>query len=498
VRRLHVALIANLSWLAAALVAGSGLMAFGPGKPALLVAGIGAGVAFVVNVIVGIRADGRFRGKLRALGDAVGLEPQDSGSPESIVAGLCQRLERAHQFKAAFQHLQRPAMLVSADGRLTGLSAGMAALDSRAVEGGDAGPLIGEAADEIVALGRQRFTVQRHQLASGRLLVELEPAGHYIADDDFDAFVTSLGQGRTGFRFDPWGMQHSPALRSLGQALDSLDRPLRALQQVLAGAAVDNSLLSGPGALAIQVRQFRDAIEEILAEHDAALVERDRLETKMEAILRAIDRYRASVTSLAELADQSRAGLVAAGDAIGKSRTRTQAVRILEREATRLVSDATLAAERTGAAVDGVGSVAAEIDRMVATIEDVSFRTNLLALNAAVEAARAGEKGAGFAVVAGEVRTLAQATQQAAREIRGMVGNNRDRAGQSAAYTEELRKILAGLTAHLENLSNETDMIAGALDEGSGAIERLDSNVNAVGTVAAKALQLPARRQSAS
>jgi methyl-accepting chemotaxis protein len=101
-------------------------------------------------------------------------------------------------------------------------------------------------------------------------------------------------------------------------------------------------------------------------------------------------------------------------------------------------------------------------------------------------------------VVAGEVRTLAQATQKAAREIRAVVGNSRTHSAQSAAETEELRRILSGLGAHLENLSNETDMIAGALDEGSGAIARLDSNVNAVGTVAAKALQLPARRQSAS
>ncbi len=134
---------------------------------------------------------------------------------------------------------------------------------------------------------------------------------------------------------------------------------------------------------------------------------------------------------------------------------------------------------------------------MVSAIEDVSFRTNLLALNAAVEAARAGEKGAGFAVVASEVRTLAQATQKAAREIRGLVGSNRSSAEDSLAQSRALRNILTGLGSHLENLSNETDMIAGALDEGSGAISRLDGNVTAVGSEAARALQLPARRRTA-
>jgi methyl-accepting chemotaxis protein len=79
-----------------------------------------------------------------------------------------------------------------------------------------------------------------------------------------------------------------------------------------------------------------------------------------------------------------------------------------------------------------------------------------------------------------------------------VVGSSRQQSSQSATETEQLKKIISGLGRYLENLSNETDMIAGALDEGGGAIARLGSNVNAVGTVAAKALQLPARKQTAS
>jgi len=497
VRRLSVALIANAVWMLAALLAAGSVMLFGVAPLSLFLSVLCFAAAIAASLIVGRRADRRFAGELAALGGAVGLKSQEAASVEAIVASLGQRLERANQFKAAFQRLRHPAVLIGADGQLCGLTAGAEALDRRAVEGGDAAELLGEAhlADEgIVAVGRHRFVAERHELAGGRRLVELEAAGYHIADDDFDAFVTALRQGRTGFRFDQWGVQHSPALKALGEALEAFDRPIRGLQQVLAGGDVDPALLTGSLGLAPQVRSFRDAIEEIVTERDEAVVARDLLEAKMEAILRAIDRYRASVTSLAELADQSRSGLAVAADAIGKGRDRTQTVRALEREAVQLAADAALTLQRTGVAVDGVGAATSEIDRMVSAIEDVSFRTNLLALNAAVEAARAGEKGAGFAVVAGEVRTLAQATQKAAREIRAMVGTSRKSFDQSAAETEHLKKILSGLGSYLENLSNETDMIAGALDEGSGAIARLDSNVNAVGTVAAKALQLPARK----
>jgi methyl-accepting chemotaxis protein len=497
VRRLSVALIANLLWGLAALLAAGSVMAFGMTLLALCVSALGFVAAFAASIIIASRADRGFTDRLAALGNAVGLKSQEATSVEAIVASLGQRLERANQFKAAFHRLRHPAMVIGADGKLSGLTGGAEALDRRAVEGSDAADLLGDAhiaGDGIVSVGRHRFVAERYELNGGRRLVELEPAGYHIADDDFDAFVTALRQGRTGFRFDPWSHQHSPALKALGEALEAFDRPIRALQQILDGADVDPALLAGSLGLVPQVRTFRDAIEEIVAERDEAIVARDLLEAKMEAILRAIDRYRASVTSLAELADQSRTGLVVAASAIGKGRDRTRVVRGLEREAVQMAADAALAVQRSGAAVDGVGSATSQIDKMVSAIEDVSFRTNLLALNAAVEAARAGEKGAGFAVVAAEVRTLAQATQQAAREIRALVGTSRKNSDQSAAETAHLKNILAGLGSHLENLSNETEMIAGALDEGGGAIARLDSNVNAVGTVAAKALQLPARK----
>jgi len=500
VRRLSVALIANAVWLLAALLVMGSVMLFGPTLPTMLIGTLGVIAAFAGTTMLGLRADRGFSQRLDAIGTALGLRPQEATTVEAVVASLGQRLDRANQFKAAFQRLRHTAVVVGADGHLSGLTAGTEALDRHAVEGADAADLLGQsnATDEIITVGRRRFVTERHELNHGRLLIELEPAGYHIADDDFDAFVAALRQGRTSFRFDQWGVQHSPALKALSEALEGFDRPIRALQQILAGDDVDPALLTGSVGLAPQVRTFRDAIDEIVAERDEAAVARDLLEAKMEAILRAIDRYRASVTSLAELADQSRAGLVVAAEAIGKGRDRTKAVRALEREVVQLAAEAVHAVQRTGAAVDGIGSTTTQIDKMVSAIEDVSFRTNLLALNAAVEAARAGEKGAGFAVVAAEVRTLAQATQQAVREIRSMVGNSRERSDQSAAETEQLKKILAGLGSSLENLSNETDMIAGALDEGSGAIARLDSNVNAVGTVAAKALQLPARKQSAS
>lgn len=503
-RRFSVALIANLCWLAAALIALGGVLLYGVGLASAALAVLATLGAMAGSMIVALRADHAFAGRLAAIGQAVGVRAGEATSLEAIVQSLCTRLDRAYNFKSAFSSMRQPAALVDADGEVLGVSNGLALVEPRAEEGGlisdvlGGGVLLEDMAEESIAVvGDRRYVAERRELGGGRSIIEFTPAGHHIADDDFDAFVTALGNGRTGFRFDDWGMQHSPALKALGGALEQLDRGVKAIGQLLAGEEVDALLLMGSGGLAPEVRRFGAMLEAILDERDEAVAAKEQLEAKMEAILRAIDRYRASVSSLAELADQSRVGLTVASSAIEKGRVKAQSVRTLERQAVALAADAALAVQRTSVSVGGVESTTAEIDRMVNNIEDVSFRTNLLALNAAVEAARAGEKGAGFAVVAAEVRTLAQATQKAAREIKSLVGASRREASASVAETASLKKILSGLGGHLENLSNETDMIAGALDEGSGAIARLDGSVAAVGSEAARALQLPARRRQA-
>jgi methyl-accepting chemotaxis protein len=326
------------------------------------------------------------------------------------------------------------------------------------------------------------------------MMVEFTPAGHYIADDDLDAFAAALSAGQTGFRFGREALLASPALRALCDGLESLDAGMSALNQLSAGEAVTPEKLRSNSGIAPQVRALSDliaALDEERSEHAEARAE---LERKCEAIVAAIDKYRVSVAAMAELADGARIGLVVAGEAVGRGRERVKTLRAAEKEVLALIGDAGKVAERSGAAVAGVDGATAEIDKLVSAIEDVSFRTNLLALNAAVEAARAGEKGAGFAVVADEVRTLAQATQKTARDIRGLVLSSRNQSGASMAEASNLKVILNGLTQHLENLSNGTDMVAGALDESSGAIQRLDSQVSAVGDEASRAMTLPQRR----
>jgi RNase P/RNase MRP subunit POP5 len=88
----------------------------------------------------------------------------------------------------------------------------------------------------------------------------------------------------------------------------------------------------------------------------------------------------------------------------------------------------------------------AKISKIIKTIDEIAFRTNILALNAAVEAARAGEAGMGFAVVADEVRTLSQGSAQAAGDTAALIEESISRTKESAARTQQMAGVIQAIT----------------------------------------------------
>lgn len=118
-----------------------------------------------------------------------------------------------------------------------------------------------------------------------------------------------------------------------------------------------------------------------------------------------------------------------------------------------------------------------EIAKIIKVIDEIAFQTNILALNAAVEAARAGEAGMGFAVVAEEVRNLAQRSAQAAKDTASIIETNIELSQAGVAVAEKVKASLEEISTGSRKVSELVDEITAASQEQAQGIEQINKAI---------------------
>ncbi len=199
--------------------------------------------------------------------------------------------------------------------------------------------------------------------------------------------------------------------------------------------------------------------------------------SSVEQMVTSIHRVVDNVKRLVDITNKALGAVVSGKQAVGKASSGMEEINKVTTRAADTIA-------RLSSKTDDIG-------RIVVLIDDIAEQTNLLALNAAIEAARAGEQGMGFAVVAEEVRKLAERSAKSTREITELIntvtkeaqeavshmGNNADIVEQGLALSHEVNQALKGIEESVAEVSKYSQEIGAATIEQSSGSEQIGKAV---------------------
>jgi len=166
-----------------------------------------------------------------------------------------------------------------------------------------------------------------------------------------------------------------------------------------------------------------------------------------------------------------------------RSKTSAQNIRRLVDEVSTVLREGDRQMTDMNGAIEEIQSSAKDVGKIIKSIEEIAFQTNILALNAAVEAARAGEAGAGFSVVADEVRNLAQRASKAAQETAALISRSLASSEKGHTNSSKLTVAIGGIVTKIAEVNEALSEITASMESQTEGISQINQAVGQLNEV---------------
>ncbi len=245
------------------------------------------------------------------------------------------------------------------------------------------------------------------------------------------------------------------------------------------------------------VTMIEDFEKDVRSVADQVSTAAGQMKTAAEAMSSTAEESVQRSTTVAAAAEQAAANVQTVASAAEELSSSISEISRQVSESSKIAQEAVQEAQRTNETVRGLADASTKIGEVVSLINDIASQTNLLALNATIEAARAGEAGKGFAVVASEVKNLANQTAKATEDISNQIGNIQEATSGAVLAIEGIGKTIANINeiastiaAAVEEQGAATGEISRNVAEASNGTQEVSSNIQSVSKAATETGEL--------